>query len=155
MVKLIFIFLCGCLYLIGLPFGWSYKETSIYICIYACPVICIMSALLSLKYSTIKTFMGRCRLSLNISLLIFYCICTGRFWAHYRVADPFTLCMNDLMDIAHSLHISYEECNLRVYCVLFFAIVFFHLSQLFLFRPRRNKKSRQQANNNPLVGGIH
>ena len=101
MLKLVFMFLCGCLYLIGLPFGLSYKETSIYICIYACPIICIISALLSLRYSTIKTFLGRCRISLNISLLIFYIGITNMFWKHYgEVKDPFARCMNDLIDIA-------------------------------------------------------
>jgi hypothetical protein len=140
MLKLIFMFLCGCLYLIGLPFGLSYKETSIYICIYACPIICIISALLSLRYSTIKTFLGRCRVSLNISLLIFYIGITNMFWKHYgEVKDPFARCMNDLIDIARSLHISYEECNLQVYCVLFFSIVFFHIVQLFLFKPKKHK----------------
>lgn len=140
MVKLIFMFLCGCLYLIGLPFDWSYKETSIYLCIYACPIICIICALLSLRHSTIKTFLGRCRISLNISLLIFYIGVTDMFWKHYKEAeDTFTCCMNDLIEISHSLHISYEECNLQVYCVLFFSIICFHIIQLFLFKTKKLK----------------
>jgi hypothetical protein len=140
MVKLIFMFLCGCLYLIGLPFDWSYKETSIYLCIYACPIICIICALLSLRHSTIKTFLGRCRISLNISLLIFYIGVTDMFWKHYKEAgDAFTCCMNDLIEISHSLHISYEECNLQVYCVLFFSIICFHIIQLFLFKTKELK----------------
>ena len=35
----VFYLLCGLLYLIGLPLGWNYEDTSVYICIYAFPVL--------------------------------------------------------------------------------------------------------------------
>ena len=140
MVKIVFMCLCGCLYVIGLPFGWDYKETSIYICIYACPIICMLCAFISLFSCNIRTFWGRCRTSLNASLLLLYASATGTFWAHYgEVADPFTLCMNDIIEIANKLHISYELCNLYIYCVLFSAIILFHLGQFIVFKHRKKK----------------
>lgn len=44
-MELIFQVLCGLLYLAGLPFGWSYQETSIYVCIYLWPMLCTLSTL--------------------------------------------------------------------------------------------------------------
>lgn len=39
--QLIFGFLCGMLYLVGLMFGFTYEEISVYICIYGWPALCV------------------------------------------------------------------------------------------------------------------
>lgn len=149
MIHLIFMFLCGCLYLLGFPFGWSYQEASVYICIYACPVICILSAIASFKYTTFKTLFGR----FNLTLLISYILITKSYWDFYNGgADPlyysgtnaFDLCVENINYVASHLNISYEECNLRIYCMLFPFIVFFHILQLFVFKP--NKINLQTKN---------
>ena len=137
----IFYFLCGCLYLIGQAFGLSYKEISVVICIYACPIICILCALLSVLKGNIQTFFGRVRFSINSTLLILYIIITSAFWKHYgEVADPFQLCMNDLTQIAKELNITYQECNIYVYCHLFFSIILFHIAQIFIFKKQNENK---------------
>ncbi len=133
-MEIIFDILCGCLYLIGKIFGLSYKDISVYICIYGCPIICIFSVGLSLCFGNIRTWLGRILLSANIILLHLYiCIANG-FWEHFEAyPDPFQQCVDDLMLISRNLNITYAECNIYVYCVLFPLIVLLHLSQVFLF----------------------
>lgn len=139
-MNFVFYFLCGCLYAIGQIFGLSYKEISVDICIYACPIICILCALLSVWKGNIRTLFGRVRFSINTTLLILYTNITFVFWKHYReVADPFQLCMNDLIQISKELHITYQECNIYVYCYLFFGIILFHISQIFIFKKHDKK----------------
>lgn len=135
----VFYFLCGCLYVIGQVFGLSYKEISVYICIYACPIICILCALVSILKGNIRTIFGRVRFSINTALLLLYIPITGTFWNHYEeVADPFQLCVDDITQIANHLHITYQECNIYIYCYLFFSIVLFHLIQPIIFRNKKN-----------------
>lgn len=150
MVDLIFKFLCGCLYLIGLPFNWTYQETSIYICIYACPVICIISAVISLFSCSIMTWWGRFRFSFNATLLLIYLQLTNVFWEHYFndfAPEPFAQCVEDITEIANEMHISYEECNLWIYCVLFPMVVIFHLGQLLIVRIRHRNSSTEVSPN--------
>lgn len=148
----IFYFLCGCLYVIGLVFGLTYKEVSVVVCIYACPIICILCALLSVLKGNIRTFFGRVRFSVNTTLLILYINITSMFWTHYfdymgplgdadylDFTGAFQLCVDDLTKISRELNITYEECNIYVYCYLFPSIVLFHLLQVLIFR---NKKKR-------------
>lgn len=45
MEKLIFVGLCGILYVIGLCLGWDYREASVNICIYLWPALCVLSTL--------------------------------------------------------------------------------------------------------------
>lgn len=137
MVKIIFMFLCGCLYLIGLPFGWTYKESSVYICIYFCPILCDLCAFISLFSCNIKTFWGRFRFSVNLLLFMYYIGATKSIFNHYSVSDPFELCMNDITKIANSMHISYEACNLWIYCFTLGLIVFFHLGQFYFFKRKK------------------
>ena len=142
----IFYFLCGCLYVIGLVFGLSYKEISVYICIYACPIICVLCALASVLKGNIRTFFGRVRFSVNTALLILYMSLTGTFWSHYgEVMDPFQLCVDDITRIANNMHITYEECNIYIYCYLFFSIILFHLLQIFIFKNKRDSRKAVSA----------
>lgn len=144
MINIIFYALCGVLYVIGLIFGWTYKETSIYICIYGCPIICILSALLSVIYCGIKSLFRTFICSINASLLIFYIILTKIFWVHFLCSqDKFELCKYDLINIAGKLGITYNECNLYVYCILFPAIVVFHIIQIFIFKKLHNNNQNK------------
>lgn len=38
--NVIFGILCGCLYVVGLPFGWDYKETSLHLHLSLAPALC-------------------------------------------------------------------------------------------------------------------
>lgn len=80
--------------------------------------------------------------SINSALLIMYVNICDVFWKHYSVSDPFTLCMNDIMEMAKRMHITYAEANIKIYCTLFFGILTFHLSTILvnkLFK-RKNYK---------------
>lgn len=149
MTHIIFTFLCGCIYLIGMLFGWSYQDASVYICIYACPVVCVICAFLSLLNCTTKSFWGVWRLSLNLALFTTYLFATNAFWEHYcfginpmgyecgDFVNAFDFCVKDITDIANDMHISYEACNLLIYCGLFGSVVAFHLIQLILFKDNK------------------
>lgn len=129
MEKLIFGLLCGCLYAIGLLFDWTYKETSVYICIYACPVICVLCAFAGCFALGISTFWRRLWTSVNVTCFLLYISTTNMFWKHYgAVYDPFELCKQDLIELAAKHSMTYEEVNLYIYCNLFFSIILFHLS---------------------------
>lgn len=158
----LFYFLCGCLYVIGQAFGLTYKEISIYICIYGCPIICIVCAAIAAIFADLRSFWGQLRFSVNTALFILYWWKTKTFWIHYgilpdefggRVSDTFQLCVDDITKIANDLNITYQECNIYIYCYLFFSIVIFHLIQPLIFREytfikfikRKIAKKREQA----------
>lgn len=78
MVTLIFGILCGILYCIGLLFGRSYEQISIDICIYACPIVCIICAFLAgVVYK--NSWAGRIGKSFNYALGVMY-IFTAEFF---------------------------------------------------------------------------
>ena len=131
-MEIVFKLLCGLLYAIGLAFGWTYEEVSVNICIYACPVICCLMALLGAVHCSSKTFFCRILKSINIALLIFYVNCTNMFWHHYAVQDPFQLCVKDITEIASHMGITYAEANIEIYCYLFFGIIAFHIITLII-----------------------
>lgn len=146
METLIFGFLCGILYLIGLLFGRSYEQISIDICIYACPIICIVCAFLS-GFVYKNSWSGRIGKSFNYALGIMYIFTAQFFWEHYNrpfITDGdthaiFMLCKDDLETIARNVHLTYEQVNLYIYCYLFFGIVLFHLLQVFFVKWHRKR----------------
>ena len=140
-MEIIFKILCGILFCIGYLFGLSYADTSVIICIYLCPIVCMLAAF----YAVCRTFKpngiwNRILFSINMSLLVLYVVISDMFWEHYKTDDPFTLCMNDLKAIAGRMNMSYEEVNILIYCVLFFGIILFHLLTVML-RKKNNKKA--------------
>lgn len=142
MAALIFKGLCGCLLLIGMCFGWTYQEASVYICIYMCPIICILCSILAIIPFDFRKTLDRIWMALNLSLFLTYIKFTLGFWKHYDCTDPFTKCMNDLKGLADIMNTSYEEVNLYVYCYLFFGIIFFHLFPT-IARIIYNKRTKQ------------
>ena len=90
--KLIFGVLCGILYIIGLPFGWNYQETSVYIWIHLWPILCILSTIPMLYYSVKramlkdKGYMATFGIILyNFSFVLFYC----NVLEHYSIGTRF------------------------------------------------------------------
>lgn len=133
--KLIFGVLCGILYIIGLPFGWNYQETSVYICIHLWPILCILSTIPMLYYSVKRAMLkGKGYITIwlviiyNYTFILFYC----NVLEHYSIgtrfgSNPipiiFNQCYQDFMQIAASCNTTYEIANLVIYVVLFAIIM--------------------------------
>lgn len=126
MVDIIFEILCGFLYLVGLPFGWSYQTTSIVICIYLWPVLCTITTLPILYMSIQKR-----KWIIAICALFYTSFCIGittYFINRYNLNDPnaFMNCMIDLDSLARYMGISYELLNILIYVVAFILIQLFN-----------------------------
>ncbi len=131
-MELIFQILCGCLYVVGLPFGWNYQETSIYICIYLWPILCTLFTLMVL-WQSVK-LIKRDQL-LGIAFTFFSLIHTG-YYAYittecikrYNINDPaaFMNCMIDLESLAASIGVTYATINILIYVVLFLFIFLYN-----------------------------
>jgi len=128
-MKELFTFLCGILYLIGYPFGWSYEETSIYICVYLWPILCCFSTIPILVISILSIAKHKiCGIILSVLSIVynlyyvFYC---NLIIERYSITNPnsFMKCMLDLKAISESLKISYEALNIYIYVVLFLFII--------------------------------
>ena len=139
MEQIIFGGLCGILYVIGLLFGWNYQETSVYICIYLWPILCIVSTI-PMMYTVTRNIVLNRKRYLNLFLLPFtyaynamYLFIFGNVLQHYCLVNSpigkntvnivFKQCYNDLVQIANSCNVSYAEANLHIYVVLFSIIV--------------------------------
>lgn len=140
---LIFGFLCGILYLVGLIFGYSYEEISVYVCIYGWPALCVamptVIALVAL-YNWIKelSVWNTINLALSSGTAIVFSLYAQLFYQFYNdrplaleagnpikldsAHDKFVACVQDLTTMASELNMTYEEVNLWVYCYLFLAI---------------------------------
>ena len=140
---LIFGFLCVMLYLFGLIFGFTYEETSVYICIYVWPALCVaMPTVIALAalHNWIKklTLWNTINLALSTGATIVFSIYAKLFYQFYSyrisdldsgtiimlntVHDKFIACAQDLKIMANELGMTYAEVNLWVYCYLFLAI---------------------------------
>lgn len=130
-MEIIFNLLCKCLELIGSIFGYSYKEISVIICIYGCPIICILSSIiiyLTIVHKTINKitifklfllFISGLYIAANLTFFSLIC-------EHYWESDMnllFQQCKNDLELIAANCNITYEYCNIIIYVYLFFSIL--------------------------------
>jgi hypothetical protein len=142
-IKLIFAILCGILYVIGLPFGLNYEQTSVYICIYLWPLLCVACALFT-TYKAIKkkktTF-----IVVNSIISVLYILITVGIFAHYSrlsVHEQFNDCMWKLYGLSDHLGISYEAVNLLIYVVLFSLIVLFHLMEVLVMDGKIKKRKK-------------
>ncbi len=120
---LLFQILCGLLYLAGLPFGWSYQESSIYVCIYLWPMICTLSTIpiLWISIKRHKWIMSAiCLLYTSV-----YVYMTIDVINRYSIKNPssFMNCMIDLKSLAEYCNLTYAEINLLLYVVLFILIL--------------------------------
>lgn len=149
-IKLIFGFLCGVLYIIGLIFNLTYQEISVYVCIYLWPIICIFSTFVIIYYLIKWILLNNKHRIYNIIglilatfysytyILIFDKILTHYNVKHHSINKIFNLCYMDLIEISHKLNISYEDLNLYIYCYLFILIMIFNFSLTFMIN-RFNK----------------
>ena len=142
-IKLIFAFLCGVLYVIGLPFGLNYEETSVYICIYICPLLCVACAL----FTTYKAIRKKktAFIVVNSIISVLYILITVGIFAHYSrlsIHEQFNDCMWKLIGLSSNLGISYEAINLLIYVVLLSAIVVFHLVEVLIIDGKFKKRHK-------------
>ena len=142
-IKLIFAFLCGVLYVIGLPFGLNYEETSVYICIYLWPLLCVACAL----FTTYKAIRKKRRgfIIANSIISVLYILITWGIFAYYSrlsIEDQFNDCMMKLYGLSDHTGLSYETINLLIYVVLFSAIVIFHLVEVLIIDGKIKKKHK-------------
>lgn len=132
-MEIIFKILCGILCCIGLLFDCSYKEISVYICIYIVPIMCIINTLI-LNGIVIYKIVKKCTIFRLFLLLVSYMYISlhlnvfSYICKHYQVGYNTTIqifdqCMFDLMDISKKCNISYEECNIYIYVYLFLGIL--------------------------------
>ncbi len=137
-IKAIFGILCGILYVFGLLFGWNYQETSVYICIYLWPILCILSTLPIIYYNIKRIVISkRGYVALLFSflynysyILVFICILghytlIGRYGTN-SIDIVFNQCYKDLQQIASTCGTTYEIVNLVIYVVLFMMIILFN-----------------------------
>jgi len=132
-IKLIFGFLCGCLYVLGLCLGWDYQEASVYVCLRWWPAICFASTLPIIVGLFIRIIRNK-RRWLSLYLLPIVGAYSMLYWriiqsvnAHYpttaTIASNFNKCLNDLMNIASTCHTTYENVNIIIYIWLFLLIM--------------------------------
>lgn len=130
-MEIIFKILCGILYLVGITLGYDYKEISVYICIYGCPIICIVSAyimniiiiykmIFKINFYKIMLWIISC-LYVSLNFNFFASICK-----HYNDSNIYYLfdqCVLDFQYLANTCNVSYEYCNIVIYIYLFFSIL--------------------------------
>ena len=147
MINLIFAFLCGCLYVVGLIFGLDYQQVSVLVCCWLWPIICTVSTI-PILYVVVKNFF-RCKMSLTkvfysvmicVAFYYFmtYCMITSFGFDTYPNMDAATFekCMTNLQEMANEYEISYEALNLLIYVVLFAAIIAFNIFLCWLLNKR-------------------
>ncbi len=134
-MNFLFQFLCGCLALIGRPFGWNYEKASVYICIHLWPLLCVIMALVMLGIAVSTTnplWIAVC--------IIYFLINAFGYWAvikHYypgAINEIFTHCYSDLMAIAKEWNTSYAIVNLIIYVLAFIMIMAFNVCLIMLMR---------------------
>lgn len=145
-MEIIFKILCGILYCIGLFFGYDYKEISVYICIYGCPIICIlMSLILNItitnrlfkKVTVIKIILWLIScVYIAFNLTFFSYICQHYSGDVYVIFDQ---CVRDLQYIAFTCNTTYEYCNIVIYVYLFFSIIIANIITIFTIKNRNEK----------------
>lgn len=121
----IFNLLCGLIYLAGIPFGWDYREASVYFCLWCAPLAVLASSLLVLAGSVrglIRQFgVGRLVLVVLFSILSLAAVgMVEAVFRHYKLigGDAVTIfnqCVADLTEIARQLNCTYEQVNLYVF----------------------------------------
>lgn len=144
MEQLIFIFLCGILYIIGISFGLSYETTSIYICVYLWTILCIISTF-PILYNSIKRI--KYNKIIGIIYLIFSVIYTYCYiyityisikrYGNINDSYSFDRCVIDLCNIAKYVGVTYEEINIYIYVYGFILIVGFNLLLSYIIKPKR------------------
>jgi len=132
-IKIIFGFLCGCLYVIGLCFGWDYQETSVHVCLRWWPAICLLSTLpiiIGLIMRVIKNqkrWLSLYLIPVSVYYSFYYISTIMIINRHYPTDVPiaynFEMCMTDIQSIATACGTTYEIINMIIYVGLFLIII--------------------------------
>ena len=149
MITIVFNFLCGLLYCVGCCFGWSYRETSVYICIYLWPALCVLSTL-PISIGLIHRIIinkGRWVSFIMIPFAWFYTSCYILFanliYAYYNdtiyKSNPFDMCIKDLQQIARECNTTYEYVNIVIYVYLFLFILLVNGILAYIAKPYHNR----------------
>ena len=111
-----------------------------FICIWMIPAICILLTLVDIIYFiNIKKPFNRLIVALNFALLWIYVNYAQRFWECY--SGPYACSLQyDLVQISTNLGASYNEICVSLYCVVFGAIVLFHILPIVFDRIIKMKK---------------
>ena len=117
---------CGCLYGLGLIFGYSYKEICVIINIYLESGLCLLSVLW-VTWITIRQFIRIRSIGSGVlmtggiaygvvGLLLFLWICN-----HYAMPmnDAFDLCYHELIQLAKEYHTTYNNVNYIIFIIFF------------------------------------
>ena len=152
-VKIIFGVLCGCLYVLGLCFGWDYQETSVYVCLRWWPAICLISTFPIIIGLIVRVVKNRKRwlsvflIPVFVQYSMYYCGMIVAINLHYptdaSIAYNFNKCMTDLQNIAASCGTTYEMVNIIIYVELFLLIMLVNGGLTYLAFPKRNKLLKQ------------
>ena len=155
MIKIIFGLLCGLLYAVGCCFGLNYRETSVIICIYMWPALCVLSTL-PITVGLIHRIMvnkGRWLSVVALPIAWLYTTCyiifTILIYVYYNdsiyKSNPFDMCMNDLQRIARECNTSYEYVNIVIYVYLFLFIIIVNGTLAYIAKPYHNGWNKRMA----------
>lgn len=141
----LFYFLCGVLYVLGLPFGWNYEETSVYVCIYAFPFLVVLPFIVMVVRMLMLIIYGRRKIFgsmlLIVSLFLLYMV-SGMSYVYFdifnidgSIHEKFLFCMNYLSNYAGRIGMTYEELNMAIYVIApltgFLTLLFIYMLSLF------------------------
>ena len=123
---IVFSILCGCLNLVGKPFGWDYQKTSVYICIHLWPLLCVAMSLVMLA-TAISTsnplWITACSIYATLNTFGYWIVV--RQYYPGTIKEIFELCMAELIVLAKEWHTTYSVVNLVIYVLLFAVIMTF------------------------------
>ena len=149
-IKTIFGILCGCLYVIGLCFGWDYQETSVHICLRWWPAICLLSTLPIIIGLIMRAIVNKKRwlslflIPIAVQYTYYYIGAVLSIYTHYHpswsIGYNFNKCMSDLQHIAATCGTTYEMVNLIIYVGLFSVIMLTNGFLSYLAFPKRTMK---------------
>ena len=116
---------CGSLYVLGLAFGFTYKEICVIVNIYLEAALCVLSALW-VTWTCIHCFRsfkkwGRILLMLaGITYGLLYLIAFLWLCNHYAMPmnDAFDLCYRELIALSKEYHTTYNNVNYVIFILL-------------------------------------
>ena len=121
---------CGCLYGLGLIFGYSYKEICVIINIYLESFLCLLSVLWVTwitirRHIRTKTVENGILMAGGISygvvgIALFLWICN-----HYYMPlnDAFDLCCHELIQLSKEYHTTYNNVNYIIFIIFFLVFI--------------------------------
>lgn len=135
---------CGLIYVVGLAFGFTYKQICVIVNIYLEAGLCLLSALW-VTWTSIKRFVHEktgCNgiimtsgIMYGLAYLVgFYLICQ-----HYAMPmeNAFDLCYRELLHLAKCYHTTYNIVNYVIFILLFLVITVLNIILVKLIGKKR------------------